>query len=440
VELQLLVLSGPNKGKVFPLSGAGPFLVGRGNQAHVQLDDPVLSRIHCQILIDEEQVVLFDADSKTGTFANGQPVRECVLAPGDIIQIGETQIRVRRVQSEESAVPEEEPLPVRPPAPRPRAAKKRSRRDRLPRVKVVAPEEPGSLPELSRDQLHTLVGHNVGHFRLQSYLARGQSGVVFRGHDFKYTRPVAVKVLWPEFAGNEAEFWRFIRAMRTMMPLRHPHLVSVYGAGKTGIYCWIAMEFVEGRSLDQLLDREGTPRPLPWQQGLRVATHLCRGLDFAHRYQIIHRNVTPPNILISFKGLNAKLGDVMLAKALEGSLAHQLTGMGEMLGDARYLAPERTTGAPSDVDERSDIYSVGAVAHAMLTGHPPVEGRSLVETLLKVRQEVPASLRKVQPVIPQALDRLVLQALAKDPAERPQTATDMLNALERLALARGIEV
>src|SRR5262249_46035079 len=157
---------------------------------------------------------------------------------------------------------------------------------------------------------------------------------------------------------------------------------TLFGAGKTGTYLWTAMEYVEGDSLSQVIQRIGTHGMLDWRYALRVAVHVSPALVFAHYHQIIHRDIAPPNILAQGAEQATKLGDLMRANAVEGKLATQITRPGELLGDVRYMSPERTAGGASAVDGRADVYSLGATVYALLTGRPPCEGRSMVETIL----------------------------------------------------------
>ncbi len=217
--------------------------------------------------------------------------------------------------------------------------------------------------------------------------------------------------------------------MKTMLPLRHPNLVALYGAGKKGPYCWIAMEFVQGESLTQVIQRIGVAGMLDWRHAFRIAVHIARALDFAHGRHIVHRNMTPQNVLIREGDLETKLGDLMLAKATEGSMAQQITQANEMLGDLRYMSPEQTFG-PEQTDERSDIYSLGALLYATLTGQPPFEGGSLFETITQIRQAAVVMPKKYQMSIPDAFQAVVLKMLAKRPEDRYQTAADLLRELE----------
>src|SRR5262249_32575967 len=147
-----------------------------------------------------------------------------------------------------------------------------------------------------------------------------------------------LKVLWPELTQNETEVQRFIRAMKTMMPLKHPNIVRLYGAGLSSGYCWTAMELVDGESLAGMLQRMGVGGMLDWQSAFRAALHIARALDFADENQIVHRNINPGNILMSTKDKVAKLGDLMLAKAVEGTMVETVTRAGEIVGDLAYLS------------------------------------------------------------------------------------------------------
>jgi serine/threonine-protein kinase len=258
----------------------------------------------------------------------------------------------------------------------------------------------------------------------------GGSGVVFRAHDFKDDRDVALKVYEPEFAKDDVALQRFIRAVKTMLPMRHSNLVTLYGGGKTGAHCWMSMEYVEGENLKETIARIGKKGNLDWRPVLRMATELCNVLHYLHSENIIHRNLSPGNILLSRLGV-IKLASLILAKALSGALAKDVTVGGDFLGDVRFLAPEQVSES-STVDARADIYSLGALIYALLTGKPPFEGRSAVETATLILQREPVSPRKSDPSIPEPLADIVLQMLAKKPEHRFQTAGELLAELEQL--------
>ena len=176
---------------------------------------------------------------------------------------------------------------------------------------------------------------------------------------------------------------------------------------------------------------------LDWKYALRVAYHIAKALEYAHGQKIIHRNITPQNILVQSADKVAKLSDLMLAKAKEGALAQQITKPGELLGDVRFMSPERSSGATT-LDERSDIYSLGATVYALLTGRPPCEGDSLVETIKKIRGEVPEKPKKYQLVIPDLFEGAVMKMLEKRPDARHQTVSELLKDVERVAKYQGV--
>jgi serine/threonine-protein kinase len=260
--------------------------------------------------------------------------------------------------------------------------------------------------------------------------------MVFRATDRNDTRTVALKVLQPEFSKNDEEMQRFVRAMRTMLQVRHPNLVAIYGAGRTGPSCWIAMEYVEGKSLSEVIQDIGVLGMLGWKKVHALAVDVGRALEYAHGQAIIHRNVTPSNILVRDRDSSAVLGDLMLAKALEGALAQPITRPGELVGDIAYMAPERTK-PTSEVDERSDLYGLGATVYALLTGRPPFQTDSLPELVVKLRKDEPEEPKKYQLGIPDLFQGVVLRLLAKRPEDRYRTATELLDDLKRVGKFAG---
>ena len=155
--------------------------------------------------------------------------------------------------------------------------------------------------------------------------------------------------------------------MKTMLPIRHPNIVRLYNAGKKGPVCWAAMEFIEGESLTKVIDRIGIQGMLDWHEVFRLAVQIGRALQEASEHKIIHRNVTPTNILRRTSDKTCLLGDLMLAKGLEGTTAQQITQPGQLIGDLAYMSPERTQ--PDAVaDCRSDLYGLGATLYALLAG------------------------------------------------------------------------
>jgi serine/threonine protein kinase len=402
MSAQLVTTAGPDKGRAFVLQAGETFQIGRSQATSTRLTDASVSRVHCEIDYDGERAVIINI-STSGTLVNGKPVAQQELRSGDLIRLGSTELRFTSGAGEAPTLP---PAPAKAPA---------------------------------AEAVSALVGQTLSNYQIEAVIGKGGSGTVFRARDTRNGQTVAMKVLQPEFARNEDEMQRFIRAMKTVLTLRHPNLVSLYAAGKTGAYCWEAMEYVDGENMTQVIQRIGVAGMLDWRYGYRVAVHIARALEYAHSQSIVHRNVTPTNILLQSSDKVAKLGDLMRAKALEGTLAQQITRPGELVGDVAYMAPERTRGS-ADIDGRSDLYGLGATVYALIAGRPPFAGGSLPELITKIRSAEPEKPKKYQMAIPDLFQGTVMKMLAKRPEERFQTAAELLSDLERVGKFSGVTV
>lgn len=176
---------------------------------------------------------------------------------------------------------------------------------------------------------------------------------------------------------------------------------------------------------------------LDWERVMRAAVGISQALEVAFEHKIVHRNITPSNILIRSKDGVAKLADLMLAKALEGPMAQSITRAGEIIGELAYMSPEQTTGQ-TDIDCRSDIYNLGATCYRMLTGHTPAEGRNAAETIRKIQNEAPAKPTKYQLSIPPLFEGLILKMIAKNRDDRFENPTLLLKELKRVAKFQGL--
>lgn len=404
--MQLVVINGADKGRTFALEDGQTLKVGRGQASDTQINDPRMSRVHCHVQVDGGQVLLIDAGSSSGTHVRGQKVEKHALQPGDTFRIGDTEVRFQ-LESGDAATMVGKPLQG---------------------VPAAAP---------SAKPLNELVGETLHGFRLDEIISAGSSGMVFKATDTEKGRLAAVKVLTPDLANNDEQKERFVRAMKTMLPIRHPNIVRIYNAGKKGPYCWAAMEWVEGEDLMRVIERIGVSGMLDWRDVWRVGVHIGRALEEAHRQKIIHRNVTPTNLLRRSADKVCLLGDLMLAKALEGTLAKQVTQPGQLVGDVPYMSPERTR--DGEADGRSDLYGLAATLYALLTGRPPFESRSLPELIRMVRSEAPRPPREFQLSINEMFQDVLLRTLAKEPSDRYQTPTEFLAELERIGRFNNLQ-
>ena len=198
------------------------------------------------------------------------------------------------------------------------------------------------------------------------------------------------------------------------------------------------MEFVEGESLVNVIDRIGIEGMLDWRDVWRIAMQIADALGEAYSHKIIHRNVTPTNIL-QRGDKTCLLGDLMLAKGLEGANAQQVTQPGQMIGDLPYMSPERTD-SQATVDCRSDLYGLGATLYALLTGRPPVEGESLPVLVKNVREQIPESPKRFQLSINELFSDLVMRLLAKAPSDRYETPAALMKDLIKIGTFNGLSV
>jgi hypothetical protein len=423
---QLQILSGPDAGKVILLFPGQAVVLGQGPVVVQGLHDPQLGRVHCQLDVTKDQILLMDSGSHVdGTQVNGERLAQPhSLKPGDVIRIGQTQLHfMTEAQGAETVTA----VPGSLAAPKPMPSR------------TSKPVKPSKPKLLEGQPLSALVGQQLSNFQIESVLAPGDSGIVFKAHDLQFDRPVAVKVLNPDFTKTKEQVQRFVRSMKTVLPLAHPNLVAVYGAGRIGDFCWTAMELVEGDNLAEVVKQIGASGVLDWRIALRMAIHLTKALAYAHERHIIHRNITPSNVLVRRSDRVAKLGDLMHAKALEGTLAVQLTRPGSLVGKLAYTPPEILEN-PANADPRSDMYSLGALIYVVLTGKPPFESRSFTELVRLIATAPVLSPRRSQPKLPKPFEEAVVRLLAKQPSERYSSAAELLEMLEGTARFHGMEL
>jgi len=416
----LLIIAGPEAGRSFILENGQTLSVGRGQNSDTKINDPYMSRVHCRISVDGDKVQV--ADSSGGNLLmKGKPIESAVLNSGSEFTAGQSTFRyvIGDIAEDRTVMPGA--FPPRGGAPAPSAK----------------PSQAPAMPGASPDQLENLIGHSFVHYRIDSILSVGSTGFVFRGTDTEKDRPVAIKVLFPDRMASEEERDRFIRAMKTMLPIRHPNIVRIYNAGKSGRHCWAAMEFIDGENLNQVIDRIGIEGMLDWREVWRIAVDIASALEAASREKIIHRNVTPANILRRKSDKMCLLGDLMLAKALEGSLARQVTSPGTIVGSINYMPPERTRDSSAG-DTRADIYGLGATLYALLTGRPPFQGDSTIEVIRRIREDDPMPPTKFQMSINSLFEEIVMRMIAKNPEQRYATPGALLKELERVGKYQGL--
>ncbi len=261
-------------------------------------------------------------------------------------------------------------------------------------------------------------------------LGVGGMATVFLAQDRKHDRKVALKVLKPELTA-EAGASRFPREIKTVAQFNHPHILSVFDSGECQGLLYYVMPFVDGESLRDRLDRE---KQLPFGDVIRIVREMADALAYAHARGVVHRDIKPGNVLLS--GRHAVVADFGVAKALSESGDHKMTTTGRAVGTPQYMSPEQAMGE-SDVDHRADIYALGLVAYEMLAGRPTFDAPSLRGLLAAQLMEVPVDIQIVRPGTPPVLGDVIMHCLAKNPADRVQSAEDVLERLESLSSARS---
>ena len=260
----------------------------------------------------------------------------------------------------------------------------------------------------------------AGRYRLERKLGSGGMADVWLAEDQELGRKVAIKMLHERYANDTQFVERFRREATHAAGLSHPNVVSIYDRGEAEGSYFIVMEYVEGRTLKELLVTRG---PCPVPVAISYVRQVLAALRYAHRNGIVHRDIKPHNVLVDHEG-RVKVADFGIARA--GS--SQITEAGSIIGTAQYLSPEQARGAP--VDESSDLYSTGIVLYELLTGDLPFTGETPVEIAMKHLSQVPPSPSSIRPEIPRDLDLVVLRALAKEPADRYRSAKEMDRDLE----------
>ena len=332
MQAYLRVVSGPDAGRTFDLTEGVKLMIGRGEKSDTRLADATVSRLHCELQWEGARFVLVDLGSVGGTLVDGKKITLHHLKHGEEFQIGATRLALHTTGIADAST-------------------------------LMAAQKPAR--ELKADE-EVLTGQTISHFELGQPLARGRTGTIYKARDTRDGKDVAFKVYHADFTSDDEDVQRFIRAMTTVVELHHPNLIALYGAGKRGETCWTAMEYVDGEPLTKLIEKFGTLKMLDWQFALKVGAHVAQALEAAHEKHIIHRNISPESILIRTKDKAAKLGDMMLAKAMDGIKAradHQARGTGGQRGlhgpradplrrrgrhPRRHLRPGRDALCPSD--------------------------------------------------------------------------------------------
>ena len=270
-----------------------------------------------------------------------------------------------------------------------------------------------------------LTGTTLGDFQVNRLLGRGGMGEVYLATQISLNRSVALKVLHPSFLSKPAYLARFEAEATAVAKLNHPNIVHVYTLGHVDQVRFIAMEYVEGTNLREYINRKGA---LDLPLALSIMRQAGQAIGVAGEVGLIHRDIKPENLLLTRKG-RVKVADFGLCRDMGSERLH-VTQPGTTMGTPLYMSPEQAQGRA--LDHRSDLYSLGVTFYHMLTGEPPFRAESAIALAMKHVNEQPVGPRVHRPEIPVELERLVLKLMAKNPAERYQSAAEMLADLARI--------
>lgn len=264
-------------------------------------------------------------------------------------------------------------------------------------------------------------------YQIEAQLGGGGMAIVYKAKCTFLNRDVTIKVLRPEYTSDEEFVVRFRREAQAVASLSHANIVNVYDVGHEGNIHYIVMEYVEGSNLKEIIRERGA---LPVREAVDIAKQICEGLEHAHENGIIHRDIKPHNILITKSG-RVKVTDFGIARAATSAT---VTHSGTIVGSVHYFSPEQAKGEPTGV--RSDIYASGVVLYEMVTGRVPFEGESPIAIALKQIQEGPQRPRELNTELSPELEKIIMRAMAKNPAQRYESAKEMYQDLSTVFLGQ----
>ena len=367
---RLIVEKGHEKGRSIPLPPRTTTVFGRDMTANVQIKDTMASRSHFKIEPRTDGLWLVDLQSMNGTLLNGHPAKESRLNSGDLIRVGETTYS-------------------------------------------FLPDDAGDDP---------LIGQKLGGYKLIERVGRGGMGTVYKAEQIDLQRIVALKIISEEHLKNPEFIELFVHEARAAAKLNHPNIVQVYDVKKTNELYFFSMEFVPGGSVQDLLNNK---RKVSIPEAVRMILDAARGLEYAHKKEIIHRDVKPDNFMIGEAGA-IKIGDLGLAQRLGEKLSAD--NEDTVIGTPHYIAPEQVLGRPADT--RSDIYALGSTMYRMIAGFTPFQAPSVRDLVNKKAREEAVPLHTALGGIPEPLSMICAKMMARLPEERTQTMGEVIAALE----------
>ncbi len=419
-----LILKPEGGGASTELPRQGRLLIGSDpERADYVIEGAGIDGLHCAIgRLKGGSWAIKDLGSRFGTSVNGQPASASRLSAGDVIVLGSRRLLVidptaesqanQTAQQETSQPAPVAPIPTESPA-------------------EVSPDQEADAPKgpqlSSRQSPPTIPGYTI-----RRYLGRGASGTVWLARQESLAREVALKVLSPKRAQDADFVARFQGEARAAAALNHPNVVHIYDVGAANGFHYLSMEFMDQGCLEIELVLNG---PLPWRKTLEVISDAARGLSYAQSQGLLHRDIKPANLMRGSDG-RTRLADLGLATSIEAvEVDGTQDGQRTLVGTPQFLAPEVVRGDPAS--PASDLYSLGATAYRLLSGHTPFEAERTADVLRSVLRDEPESLASRVPGLPAPVASLVHRMLAKDPDARPASAGVVVTEIENIQHGRA---
>jgi hypothetical protein len=399
----------------FPLEPPGPVVVGRSSACGVRLTDEMVSRRHCALGYRGGAWWIQDLGSRNGTRVNDQKVKRAKLSATDVVTVGKTRLRVRYDSGLPGVFDPDATVTHRP------------QRDSAKHLDAESAAASGA------EKLAGLVGRR---YRLAQAIHQGATGTFYRAQDIRSGRTACIKLLARGAVAADANLRRFVRGLVAAAKLRHPNIVQFYRAGESRGLWWVAMEYVDGPSVRELVARFGVGKMLTPAKVLAIARDIASALEVAFEHQVLHRNIRPDHILLTKSG-RAKLSNFSLLRGIVLETIQRITSSSESVGDLAFLPPEAAEPG-GEIDCRADIYGLGACLYSLLVGRPPFAGVSRVDLIERIRHDEPVPPSRVNLAVPGPLEGVVLKCLAKSPSDRFQTPTELRQELVRVARYRGL--
>jgi eukaryotic-like serine/threonine-protein kinase len=396
---KIRIVDGIDAGVEKELPENGTTVIGRRSSCDLVLRVDSVSREHCRIEASDGVYWIHDNGSSNGTLLNGLRIEKAKLVHGDVITLD--RVTLEYIEEAESA---------------------QSREVIREFVVQKRPDVDGTYTAEN-----SLIGKTLKHYKVLSVIGEGGMALVYKSRDERNGEIVALKVLKRGENVDQENLQRFLKEFKTGSKLNHPNIMQVFEIGEVDGTYFIAMEYINGSSLQEVLDEKGR---LSAEGTLKIGIQVAKALEFAFSQRIIHRDIKPENILISREG-EVKITDLGLAKELKRYVSVNITKTGEGIGTLHYMSPEQVENT-RDVDQRADIYSLGATLYECLCGQPPFDEVGVWKFVEAINEKPPPDLNERVPNLHAEIWPMVKRALAKRPEERQQNPTEMREELERL--------